>query len=72
MRRKVRHSDDSAPAPSAPIAPIPGSPEFRALVERHKDAIERETGVRPEYILDIGIGDMPGYGKAESADDEAR
>lgn len=46
---------------AAPTPPRPGSPEFLAMIEHHKDVIERETGERPEFILDIGIGDMPGY-----------
>ena len=29
---------------------------FRAMVERHKDIVEAETGIRPDVILDIGEG----------------
>ncbi len=47
--------------PPVPTPPRPGSPEFLAMIERHKDAIEHETGTRPDFILDIGIGDQPGY-----------
>lgn len=45
--------DDDAPAYEAPK---PGTPEFRAMVERHKDIVEAETGIRPDVILDIGEG----------------
>ena len=34
--------------------PNPGSPEFRAMIEHHKDVIEAEFGVRPDVILAIG------------------
>lgn len=48
-----------------PASPAPGTPEFLALIELHKDVIEQQTGIRPRFILDIGVGDMPGYGDAE-------
>lgn len=37
-----------------------GSPEWREMIEKTKDAIFAETGIRPDFILDIGSGDMPG------------
>ena len=45
------------------LPPKPGSPEFIAMIEREKDYIEQQTGIRPTLILDIGVGDIPGYGE---------
>ncbi|MDP1889514.1 MAG: hypothetical protein Q8K55_01365 [Gemmatimonadaceae bacterium] len=50
---------------NTPQSPAPGTPEFLALIERHKDFVEQQTGIRPRFILDIGVGDMPGYGEPE-------
>lgn len=38
-------------------APQPGTPEFLRMIERAKDRIERETGVRPDCLLDVSPED---------------
>lgn len=62
--REVDRSEQDNPRPL-----VPGTPEFIAAIEKHKDYIEATTGVRPRYILDIGVGDMPGYSSEPEPDD---
>jgi hypothetical protein len=47
----------TASRPDYPPVPAPGSPEWQALIERHKDAIEAQTGIRPEVLLDVDPAD---------------
>lgn len=47
------------PRPDYPPVPAPGTPEWRALVERHKDAVEAQTGIRPDILLDVDPADDP-------------
>jgi hypothetical protein len=38
--------------------PAPTPEELRRMIERTKDIVEAETGIRPDVVLDIGVGDM--------------
>jgi hypothetical protein len=46
-----------------PSVPEPGSPEWRALVERQKDEVEAQTGIRPDILLDVDPADDPQRGR---------
>lgn len=46
-----------ADRPDYPPVPAPGTPEWRALVERQKDQVEAATGIRPDILLDVDDAD---------------
>lgn len=43
--------------PDYPPVPAPGTPEWRALVERQKEQVEAATGIRPDILLDVDDAD---------------
>jgi integrase len=46
--------------PPPPVDPPPLTrEELRRLIEHAKDVVEAETGIRPDVVLDIGVGDTP-------------
>ncbi len=43
--------------PDYPPVPAAGTPEWRALIERQKDVVEAQTGIRPDVLLDVDPAD---------------